>query len=709
MFTRHLVQRAEVGHGPCPVGYVRVVDPDSALSEALVAVTDGLELPDTLNRILRIALELSGARYAALGVLGADGQLTQFLHTGMSEATVAGIANPPTGRGLLGEVNKAGRPIRVADVADHPASVGFPEGHPPMASFLGVPIVVRGRTFGRLYLTEKPGGFDADDEKRITTLAAAAGVAVENAQLFVTARSGAMHQSAVAAMTRAALQEDGGEVLQLLADSARALSAASAAAVVTPQGQDALIEVVSLPGAANGIDMRLAQPGAGVDAGLFGAVTPAPAPPPGSLGEVSRTAAPLREAGEDAGTFGAVTPAPAPLRETGEDAGALGAVTPASAPLTGSGEDAASPLASDIDAYPTPRAVADRAATPPAAAIRADGVVAAAGSPAPSPVQDPLRRDDVEQAVLGWMRTRSAGRPLVECLRIRQPVIESDYPPGLGSTHGRIGCFPIAEAEGDGRVFGLLVLLWREPGPAGPPTPGTATTATVAHADVVASLTDHAATALLLNDARQAEERLVVFQDRDRIARDLHDLVVQRLFASGMSLQVLNRTAELSAESRKRIDGVVGDIDATIAQIRETIFELREGLTNRRRLADRLADEVELMGDALGFSPQLDVSAELTDVEYDELVADCVAVTCEGLSNTARHAGASQVRVDVVTDDSGLRISVVDDGRGPGDSSRRSGLANLQRRAASHGGSCALQPAPDGGSELRWCVPLPRG
>jgi signal transduction histidine kinase len=160
------------------------------LLEAVVAIGSGLELDAMLRRIVEAAVDLVDARYGALGVIGEDNRLTEFVPVGVSADEIARIHHWPEGRGVLGLLIKEPRPLRLADIATHPESSGFPEGHPPMRSFLGVPVRVRDRVFGNLYLTEKRGGgeFTEDDEAVLTALGAAAGVAVENARLYEEAK-----------------------------------------------------------------------------------------------------------------------------------------------------------------------------------------------------------------------------------------------------------------------------------------------------------------------------------------------------------------------------------------------------------------------------------------------------------------------------------------------------------------------------------------
>ena len=160
------------------------------LLEAVVAISSGLDLGSTLRRITQTAVELVDATYGALGVIGEDGQLAEFIPVGVSEQEIGRIDHWPAGRGLLGLLIKDPRPLRLARICGHAESSGFPAGHPAMGSFLGVPVRVRDEVFGNLYLTNKRGGgeFTEDDEAVLVALGAAAGVAVENARLYEAAR-----------------------------------------------------------------------------------------------------------------------------------------------------------------------------------------------------------------------------------------------------------------------------------------------------------------------------------------------------------------------------------------------------------------------------------------------------------------------------------------------------------------------------------------
>lgn len=165
-------------------------DDTDRLIDAVITVATESSLGVVLRRIGELACELTGARYGALGVIGPDGALSDFVHVGMDESTVAAIGDPPKGNGILGVLIIDPRPLRLDDLGEHDDSFGFPPNHPPMHSFLGVPIRVRGEVFGNLYLTEKAGGgpFSDDDERRAMVLATAAGAAIENARRQSLAR-----------------------------------------------------------------------------------------------------------------------------------------------------------------------------------------------------------------------------------------------------------------------------------------------------------------------------------------------------------------------------------------------------------------------------------------------------------------------------------------------------------------------------------------
>jgi signal transduction histidine kinase len=528
------------------------------LLEAVVAIGGNLDLEIVLRKIIETAVPLVQARYGALGVVGDDGRLTKFIPVGLDEAQIAAIHHWPEGHGLLGTLIRDPRPLRLADLSAHPESHCFPPGHPAMRSFLGVPIRIRDEVYGNLYLTEKEGGgqFDEEDETLAVALAAAAGVAIDNARLYEEARRQERWLRAIADVTRELLSgAQPTQVLALVTEQALALSGADLVALAVPAGdQKRLVNTYA--------------------------------------------------AGDGAGA-------------------ALGLVLPVAASM--SGRVLASGEAVVLDDF------------------RSDDRV------------NPIARENMP---LGWAILLPLGAP--------------------------------------GNVRGVLT-VGRDPG--SPPLPPQAV-------EMVTTFAAQAGIALELAEHRQDSERLAVLQDRDRIARDLHDLVIQRLYATGMSLQgslpLITRP-----DVEDRVSSAVDALDETIREIRSAIFSLQsDGDVKRHGLRARILEVVEEMTVPLGFAPSLRLVGPLDEDVPGGAGEQMLIALREALSNAARHAAASSV--DVTVDcGSDLVLRVRDNGRGLGGSIRRSGLANLAQRASVLGGRLRVGPAEGGGTDLEWRVALP--
>ncbi len=526
------------------------------LLEAVLAVGSDLDLQTVLRRIVEAAATLVDAEYAALGVIGEGDELAQFITVGVDEQRIAEIGNLPRGQGILGVLIHDPKPLRLADLAEHPASYGFPPNHPPMRTFLGVPLRVRDEVFGNLYLTEKRGGaaFDDEDESVVQALAAAAGVAIENARLYQDARLRERWLEASREISTTLLSgTDPEDVLALLAQRARELTGADIAAITMPTGE------------------------------------------PGAL-------------------------------------------------LV---EFADGPLAGEM-----------RGLSVPADASLA-GKVMATG--------EPLTVSDVSVAGAAAVR----GRPLG---------------PGIFVPLGQ-----------PGEVRGVLsVVAQRDALPFSP-----------AVVQMVESFAGQAAVAVELAERRRDAERLVVFQDRDRIARDLHDLVIQRLFATGMALESAVRLIQVP-EASARVRRAVDDLDATIREIRSTIFALQtSGADGQPSLRARILEVADEAAENLSAAPSVHLSG-LVDTSIPREVGEhLLAVLREGLSNAARHAQASRVEVAVDVDED-LLLRISDNGVGLPPAGRRSGLRNLAERAERLGGTFHASRQEGGGTVLEWQVPLPR-
>lgn len=249
---------------------------------------------------------------------------------------------------------------------------------------------------------------------------------------------------------------------------------------------------------------------------------------------------------------------------------------------------------------------------------------------------------------------------------------------------------PLAAAE---TLHGVLVVAH----PAGQTTP--------AEDDVplLASFAGQAALAMERARAQEERELLVVLEDRERIARDLHDVVIQRLFATGLHLQSavpLTTRPDIA----RRVNAAVDDLDATIRDIRRAIFELRTPMS--AALRTEIRDAVEAAADSLGFRPVLDLAGPVDSAVPETIRPDLLAVLREALSNVVRHARATRVAVEVHANAGRLTLAVTDDGVGTDPAAARGGLVNLRERAQRYGGEFEVSPAPPHGTRLFWSVPL---
>ena len=512
------------------------------LLDSVLGVAGDLELSQTLRRIVGAAVNVVDARYGALGVIGSGGHIDEFIVEGIDADVIEQLGPPPDGKGILGLLIRDPRPLRLADLTQHPESVGFPPGHPPMRGFLGVPIRVRDEVYGNLYLTEKKGGsaFTERDERVVVTLAAAAGVAIDNARLYAAMERRARWLRASSEVAALALMG---------ADSQRVMGAVVEKAQEASESQvAALVELDDI-----------------------------------GVGRVTHVAA-----GPDwthSWTNGS-------LRVYGED----------------------------------------------------DVVVAA----------------ELPGAPLGVVQVP------VRSLR---------------------------------RQFGTLVMAsnaidWDE-----------------LSGDSVAAMAfgEQAALAIGLTQARAEHERLALLEERDRIGRDLHDLVIQRLFATGMVLQGAQRLTSDPSVS-ERVSRAVNELDQTIREVRSTIFALHDA-SEGGGLRSQVLQEVAAGSNALGFEPTVRFDGPIDSTVSDDVREHVIAALREALSNAARHAEATQVRVSLSVESDEVVLIVTDNGLGLSEAqSRRSGLANLAGRAEVSGGRFTIEPVPDQhggarGTRVVWRAP----
>lgn len=515
------------------------------------AIAEDLDLSLVLMRIAQSAVDLVGAKYGALAVIGPNGELEEFVPVGIDQVTAERVGALPANHGLLGALGTAARPIRLEHLTRDPRFSGFPPHHPPMDSFLGVPIRVRGEAFGNLYVTDRVagGGFLAEDEELLLSLASSAGIAIDNARLFGETQRRQGWAMASAEVSAALLDEDVHDPLLLVADAVAGLTDAATVIVIRQTAADALVVEAVWGDRAELLQGRV-FPREGTHSG-----------------RVIATGAPLLADGLN-------------IQVTGDE-----------------------------DLFTGPTMV-----------------------------------------------------------------------------------LPLSGVRGP---YGALVVV----------RPSRSRRFDESDLDMATDFAAHASVSLELRDARRARERIALLEDRSRIARDLHDNVIQRLFAAGLSLHSLDVDA-MPAPLARRVHAVNGMLDEAITEIRKSVFALstdETGATARHRLLD-------VVGEAAGafpVPPRIVFEGSVDDWAPPALVDDLEAVLREALSNAARHAAASDVAVSVSADAKEVRVIVADDGRGPGDSSRASGTANLQARARGWGGASVLRPGEKRGAVLEWRVPTP--
>jgi signal transduction histidine kinase len=286
----------------------------------------------------------------------------------------------------------------------------------------------------------------------------------------------------------------------------------------------------------------------------------------------------------------------------------------------------------------------------------------------------------------------TAGEPIITAEVQKDPRVTAG-PPRFGGL-GPVLAVPMVTDEGN---RGVLLLARKVEG----------VPFSEAESAPLLAFAGQAALAMQLSERRRSAEQLTLLEDRDRIARDLHDLAIQRLFATGMTLQSALRFVD-HPEATERLLRAVDDLDETIKIIRSTIFGLRakEGERRAQGLRSRAATSMEKAATTLGFTPALHMEGLLDTDVPPEIVEDAVAVLGETLSNAARHARATSVEVFLVVARGTLTVRVLDNGTGLPADGRRSGLDNLAVRAERLGGTFTAGSGPEGGTCLVWEVPL---
>jgi signal transduction histidine kinase len=253
----------------------------------------------------------------------------------------------------------------------------------------------------------------------------------------------------------------------------------------------------------------------------------------------------------------------------------------------------------------------------------------------------------------------------------------------------------VVDLRARGTHHGLLVLV-RE---------GAAGTFSKTDVEMGAVFGSHVALALELARAHRMREQLAVFTDRDRIARDLHDLVIQRLFAAGLSIQSLRRLTT-GEQAARTLQTVTAELDEVIRELRNTIYSLNGSATEKELLSSRVLQAVRSAARSLRFVPRLTLTGPIDAIRDEETAANILAVVTEGLSNAVRHSGADSIRVSVSVDDGFVCVMVQDNGAGFSVRTPGNGMTNMQDRASKLGGTFEVTSSPETGTALTWKAPV---
>lgn len=530
-------------------------DKMQGLLSAVASIGRELSLEAVLSHIVQAACQLVDAQYGALGVIGENGGLSHFVTEGADPELAKLIGSLPTGHGLLGLLIRDPRPLRLEDLNAHPQSYGFPLHHPPMRTFLGVPIRIRDSVFGNLYLTEKRGGepFTGADEELAVALAAAAGYAIDNARLFNDAH---VRSRWLEAARRIAVRMMGSQP----GDPAAGRSSVAQEALDTSESVAALITG-----------------------------------PPNEAGQLEVLAAAGSGAAEWHGRL------------------------------------------LDLDSGGVRKVVAS-------------GVPAAY---------------DTAPELLGPVSRGLAG-----------PAVLAR----LGTQGSALGMLVLVRANGAQRFSAVTV-------------------------EMTAVYCAQSALALELAATRRIREQLVLYEDRDRIAQDIHDVVIQRLFAAGLSVQGLARFVA-EPEGLTRIRTITDELDATIKELRNTIYSLRSSIGERDLLSSRILNSISKVSRPLAFAPRIVLSGPIDSHVAPDLAEQMLAVVTEGVSNAVRHAQAERIDIAVSAGGGSLSVTVSDDGCGIGNTREKSGLANMEARALGLNGEFHVGSTAERGTRFFWSVPL---
>jgi GAF domain-containing protein len=720
------------------------------LSDALAALAAERSISRVLQRIADLAREVVGARYAALGVSDADGRIQQFITSGLTPQERAAIGPLPRGHGLLGVLIREGRPVRTPVIGRDPRSSGFPPNHPPMTSLLGVPISLGGRILGDLYLTDKlsadgraEADFDDDDERLALLLARHAAVAIENANLNGELERRLEQVSSLREFGQVVGQElDVERALQLVVDRSAELLDASLVAIAL---RDPNSDVYTFEAATGRRARRLFGLRVYAGSSMIGWVAES-----GSGAIVEDVAHDDRVSLRVLEAVGGRVGLWAPLRSGARVIGCIMAFDPRTRDsftqadlqlAEAMGQQAAAAI-ENARLYERARheastsqallrvtramnasirleeilqlivdSLSELIGTPAVAVslLAADGVTfEVAATRALSPQAEEAAASDVLDQRSARGRMSSLG-PLVLGGEGPSVVADTRDRPDLvfptlrdGSQPRSVAVSPIRLSE---RVLGVVEAYSTEPNHFS--EDDTA---------LLAAFADQAATAIetarLFGQARQ----LALLQERDRIAQELHDGIIQTIYAVGLTLDYCRLTLrEAPDDVEQRLGDAASGLNRAITDIRSYIQNLTHrvgGEVSLRQAAEGLAREYSRS--ATPGLPPTTILVEIDDAASTavpaERRAELVQVLREALANAVRHAHASTITIAACLDGGRLILSVRDDGVGinlaAGSAAGHHGLRNMTNRARMLDGHLDIQSAPGAGTTISMTVPL---
>jgi GAF domain-containing protein len=725
------------------------------LSEALAALAAERSLSRVLQRIADLARDVVGARYAALGVSDANGRIIEFITSGLSPQERAAIGPLPRGHGLLGVLIHEGRPVRLPEIGRDPRSSGFPPNHPPMTSLLGVPISLGGKILGDLYLTDKLEGeeFDDDDERLALLLARHAAVAIENAHLNGELERRLEQVSSLREFGQVVGQElDVERSLQLVVDRSAELLNASLVAIAL---KDPTSDIYTFEAATGRRARRLLGLRVFAGSSMIGWVAErGTGAIVDDLAHDDRVSLRVLEAvGGRVGLW-------APLRSGARVIGCIMVFDPLTAETftqadlqlaEAMGLQAAAAI-ENARLYERARHEAStsqallRVTRAMNASIRleeilqliVDSLSELIGTPAVAVsllAADGVHFEVAATRALALQNTHNGtfshhessrpdgqaepARPARDWMSSLGPLVLGGEGPGVvadtrdrpdlvfptlrdGSKPRSVAISPIRLSE---RVLGVIEAYSTEPNHFS--EDDTA---------LLAAFADQAATAIetarLFGQARQ----LALLQERDRIAQELHDGIIQTIYAVGLTLDYCRLTLRENPDDvEERLGDAASGLNRAISDIRNYILDLTQrvgGVGGLRDAAEGLAREYghSATPGMMPIAITVDIDDDASTAVPAERRAELVQVLREALSNAVRHAHAAHITISGRIDGGRLLLKLVDDGVGfnvaAGSATGHHGLRNMTNRARMLDGHLNIASEPGHGTTISLALPL---